>query len=101
MSEIEPLPENVDLGFIARQNARILQGQEEIKAKLAGIEAQVAKHADENAVLTGPVGFADTPPGDRFAMVMRYAGEHIAWGAMERQIKQLQERLERLEEKQQ
>jgi len=34
---------------------------------------------------------------ERNDQVMRYAGEHIAWGAMERQINQLLERMDEIE----
>ena len=54
-----------------------------VEARLATLERNDQQRLDENAVLTG--------------MVMRYAGEHIAWGAMERQIKRLAERVDQLE----
>lgn len=56
---------------------------DQVEARLATLERDGQQRVDEITVLTG--------------MVMRYSGEHIAWGAMERQIKQLAERLERVE----
>lgn len=51
--------------------------------RLVTIEGTLNRHQDELTVTT--------------AMVMRHASEPIAWSAMERQIKRLSERLDKVE----
>jgi uncharacterized coiled-coil protein SlyX len=80
----------VSLDFIAAQLQRVLDSQTEIKQRIAAVEERLValeekggQHNDEMTVLTG--------------MVMRYAGEHIAWGGMQSELRRLRERVEALE----
>lgn len=57
----------------------------EIKQRLASLDSKVEQHRDEMTVLTG--------------MVMRYAGEPIAWSGMQNKLRRLRERVEALERK--
>lgn len=57
----------------------------EIKQRLASLEEKVGQHNDEMTVLTG--------------MVLRYGGEHIAWGGMQNELRKLRERVAVLEGK--
>ena len=57
----------------------------EIKQRLASQEDKGGQHSDEMTVLS--------------SLVMRYAGEHIAWGAVQKQLWRTGERLEMLERK--
>jgi uncharacterized coiled-coil protein SlyX len=75
----------VSLDFIAAQLQRVLEGQARIEQRLTSLESNVAQHRDEMTVLTG--------------MVMHYAGEHIAWGGMQSELRKLRERVEALEGK--
>ena len=43
----------------------------------------LARQADENTVLSG--------------LVLRYAGEHIAWGGVQNELKRIRARLDALE----
>lgn len=54
-----------------------------IETRLDTVEATINRHQDELTVTT--------------AMVMRHTSEPIAWGAIERQIKSLAARIEKLE----
>lgn len=82
----------VSLDFIAAQLQRVLEGQQEtredmrqMRADLAKLRREMEQQRDETTVTS--------------AMVMRYAGEHIAWGAMQSQLRKVSERLEVLEQK--
>lgn len=57
----------------------------EIKQRLAALGAKGGQHGDEMTVLTG--------------LVMRYSGEHIAWGGVQNEVRKLRERVEALEAK--
>lgn len=75
----------VSLDSITAQLQRLLEGQAKIEQQLTSLEEKVERHNDETTVLTG--------------MVMRYAGEHIAWGGMENQLRKLSAWVEALEGK--
>jgi BMFP domain-containing protein YqiC len=57
----------------------------EIKQRLSGLEDKGGQHSDEMTVLSG--------------LVMRYAGEHIAWGGVQSELRKLRERVAVLEDK--
>jgi hypothetical protein len=80
----------VSLELISAQLQRVLDGQTEIRSEqremrreLGELRAQVGYHRDEMTVLTG--------------LVMRYAGEHVAWGNLQQQLAKLTARVEALE----
>lgn len=75
----------VSLDFIAAQLQRVLEGQARIEQRLTSLESHVAQHRDEMTVLTG--------------MVLHYAGERMAWGAVQNQLRKVSERLEALEQR--
>jgi Mg2+ and Co2+ transporter CorA len=73
----------VSLDFIAAQLQRVLDELQQVKADIAALRREVEQQRDETVVVSG--------------MVMRYAGEHIAWGAMQNEIRKLRERLDAIE----
>lgn len=80
---------NVSLEFLAAQIQRVLEGQNEIRSELAAVrerltalEKQAQEQRDENVVTTG--------------LVLRYAGEHIAWGGVQSQLTRLQQQIDEL-----
>jgi cell division protein FtsB len=82
----------VSLDFIAAQLQRVLERQQEsreevrqIRSDLAGLRRELEQQHDETTV--------------KSAVVMRYAGEHLAWGAVQNQLRRMGERFEALESK--
>lgn len=74
----------LDMRADMREFRREVEGRfDRVEVRLDTLESIVTRHQDELTVTT--------------AMVMRHAGEHVAWGTMERQIKALAERLATIE----
>ncbi len=55
----------------------------QVKADTAALRREIEQQRDETVVVSD--------------MVMRYAGGHIAWGAMQNEIRKLRERLDAIE----
>ena len=83
------MPE-VGLELLAAQMQRMLEGLNDVRAEVASMRSELAavnrridQRADESIVLTG--------------LVMRYAGEHIAWGGVQNERRRIRSRLDMLE----
>ena len=80
----------VSLQFLAAQMQRMLEGLNDVRSgldvidsRLLELDGRLRQQADENTVLSG--------------LVLRYAGEHIAWGGVQNELKRIRARLDALE----
>lgn len=80
----------VSLQFLAAQMQRMLEGLNDVRSgldvidsRLLDLDGRLRQQADENTVLSG--------------LVLRYAGEHIAWGGVQNELKRIRARLDALE----
>jgi hypothetical protein len=72
----------IELGLIQAHLKQLLDGQAEVQQRLAAIEAKFEQHTNENVVMTG--------------LIMRYVGEPVAWGGVQKQLQRLQEQIDAL-----
>ena len=82
----------VSLEFIVTPQQRVLDAQLDtrdrlsaIESRLGSLEKQREQQRDENMVTTG--------------LVLRYAGEHIAWAGMQAELRKLLDRVDALEKR--
>ena len=80
----------VSLQFLAAQMQRMLEGLNDVRSgldvidsRLLDLDGRLRQQADENTVLSG--------------LVFRHAGEHIAWGGVQNELKRIRARLDALE----